>query len=162
MCKGKRPSLRHIKIWGCEDYVRQEAQNKLEARSEKRLFVGYPEESFGYLFYKPNDNVVFVAQRGVFLEREMISKEDNGSKIDLEEIQESVDEEPIVNTNTQPKPKVIEMFTNMMLIELPLLNEPCLKAHNAALETTVWSWAKRCGYHLNWSSRSQRVLTDLS
>ncbi|GJS47983.1 RNA-directed DNA polymerase, eukaryota [Tanacetum coccineum] len=88
---------------GCEDYVRQEAQNKLEARSEKCLFIGYPEESFGYLFYKPSDNVVFVAQRGVFLEREMISKEDNESKIDLEEIQESVDEEPIVNTNTQPE-----------------------------------------------------------
>ncbi|GJZ95813.1 hypothetical protein Tco_0668147 [Tanacetum coccineum] len=103
MCKGKRPSLRHIKIRVCEDYVRQEAQNKLEARSEKCLFVGYPEESFGYFFYKPNDNVVFVAQRGVFLEREMISKEDNRSKINLEEIQESVDEEPIVNTNTQPE-----------------------------------------------------------
>ncbi|GJS52040.1 retrotransposon protein, putative, ty1-copia subclass [Tanacetum coccineum] len=31
----------------------------------------------------------------------MISKEDSGSKIDLEEIQESIDEEPIVNTDTQ-------------------------------------------------------------
>ncbi|GKD41438.1 hypothetical protein Tco_1261645 [Tanacetum coccineum] len=36
-------------------------------------------------------------------EREMISKEDGGSKIDLEEIQESADEEPIVNTDTQPE-----------------------------------------------------------
>ncbi|GJZ98742.1 putative RNA-directed DNA polymerase [Tanacetum coccineum] len=101
MWKGKRPSLGHIKIWGCEVFVRREAQDKLEARSEKCLFVGYPEESFGYLFYKPKDNVVFVARRGVFLEREMISKEDSGSKIDLEEIQESADEEPIVNTDTQ-------------------------------------------------------------
>ncbi|GJQ97540.1 hypothetical protein Tco_0008679 [Tanacetum coccineum] len=67
MWKGKRPSLGHIKIWGCED------------------------------------NVVFVARRGVFLEREMVSKEDSGSKIDLEEIQESFDEEPIVNTDTQPE-----------------------------------------------------------
>nr|GEV72891.1 hypothetical protein [Tanacetum cinerariifolium] len=31
----------------------------------------------------------------------MISKEDSVSKIDLEEIQESVNEEPIVNTDTQ-------------------------------------------------------------
>ncbi|GJW83992.1 retrotransposon protein, putative, ty1-copia subclass [Tanacetum coccineum] len=59
------------------------------------------EESFGYLFCKPKDNVVFVSQRGVFLKREMISKEDSGSKIDLEEIQKSADEEPIVNTNPQ-------------------------------------------------------------
>nr|GEW81578.1 hypothetical protein [Tanacetum cinerariifolium] len=77
MWKGERPSLGHIKIWGCE------------------------EESFGYLFYKPRDNVVFLARRRVFLKREMISKEDNGSKIDLKEIQESVDEESIVNTDTQ-------------------------------------------------------------
>ncbi|GJS95092.1 retrotransposon protein, putative, ty1-copia subclass [Tanacetum coccineum] len=86
---------------GCEVFVRREAQDKLDAKSKKCLFVDYPEESFGYLFYTPKDNVVFVARRGVFLEREMISKEDSGSKIDLEEIQESVDEEPIVNTNTQ-------------------------------------------------------------
>ncbi|GKB97433.1 retrotransposon protein, putative, ty1-copia subclass [Tanacetum coccineum] len=99
--KGKRPSLGHIKIWGCEVFVRREAQDKLEERSEKCLFVGYLKESFGYLFYKPKDNVVFVARRGVFLERKMISKADGGSKIDLEEIQESVDEEPIVNTDTQ-------------------------------------------------------------
>ncbi|GJZ04567.1 retrotransposon protein, putative, ty1-copia subclass [Tanacetum coccineum] len=38
---------------------------------------------------RPKDNVVFVARRGTFLEREMISKEDSGSKIDLEEIQET-------------------------------------------------------------------------
>ncbi|GJY59585.1 hypothetical protein Tco_0459477 [Tanacetum coccineum] len=98
---GKRPSLGHIKIWGCEDYIRREARDKIEAISEKCLFFGYPKESFGYLFYKPKDNVVFIARRGVFLEREMISKKDSKSKIDLEEIQESVNEEPIVNTNTQ-------------------------------------------------------------
>nr|GEV53721.1 hypothetical protein [Tanacetum cinerariifolium] len=86
---------------GCEVFIRRETQDKLEARSEKCLFVGYPEESFVYLLYKPKDNVVFTAQRGVFLEREMISKEDSGSKIDLEKIQKSVDKEPIVNTNTQ-------------------------------------------------------------
>ncbi|GKA93522.1 retrotransposon protein, putative, ty1-copia subclass [Tanacetum coccineum] len=86
---GKRPSLGHIKIWGCEVFVTREAQDKLEARSEKYLFIGYLEESFGYLFYQPKDNVVFVARRGVFLEREMISKEDSRSKIDREEIQET-------------------------------------------------------------------------
>ncbi|GJW39877.1 retrotransposon protein, putative, ty1-copia subclass [Tanacetum coccineum] len=67
-----------LKSGGCEVFIRQEAQDKLEARFEKCLFVGYLEDSFGYLFYKPKDNVVFVARRGVFLEREMISKEDSG------------------------------------------------------------------------------------
>ncbi|GKA92010.1 retrotransposon protein, putative, ty1-copia subclass [Tanacetum coccineum] len=77
MWKRKRPSLGHIKIWGCEVFVRREAQDKLEAKSEKCLFIGYPKESLGYLFYKPKDNVMFVARRGVFLEREMISKKDS-------------------------------------------------------------------------------------
>ncbi|GJZ79023.1 retrotransposon protein, putative, ty1-copia subclass [Tanacetum coccineum] len=113
--KGKRPSLGHIKIWGCEVFVKREAQDKLEARSEKCLFVGYPKESFGYLFYKPKDNVVFVARRGVFLEREMISKEDSGSKIDLEEIQEPAYEEPIVNTDTQQE---VDKISDSTLSEL--------------------------------------------
>nr|GEV25553.1 hypothetical protein [Tanacetum cinerariifolium] len=77
MWKGKRSSLRHIKILGCDVYVRREAQYKLEARSKKCLFIGYQEESFGYLFYKPKDNVVFVARKEVFLDREMISKEES-------------------------------------------------------------------------------------
>ncbi|GJW68369.1 zinc finger C2H2-type/integrase DNA-binding domain-containing protein [Tanacetum coccineum] len=42
---------------GCEVFVRREAQDKLEARSKKFLFITYPEESFGYLFYKPTDDV---------------------------------------------------------------------------------------------------------
>ncbi|GKB15982.1 retrotransposon protein, putative, ty1-copia subclass [Tanacetum coccineum] len=79
MWKGKCPSLWHIKIWGCEVFFRREAHDKLEARFEKCLFVSYPEESFGYLFYKPKDIVVFVARKGVFLKREMISKEDSGT-----------------------------------------------------------------------------------
>ncbi|GJR52517.1 retrotransposon protein, putative, ty1-copia subclass [Tanacetum coccineum] len=79
--KEKRHSLGHIKIWGCKVYVRREAQGKLEARFEKSLFISYPEELFGYLFYKPKDNVVFVAQRGVFLDREMISKEESGKVV---------------------------------------------------------------------------------
>ncbi|GKF32833.1 retrotransposon protein, putative, ty1-copia subclass, partial [Tanacetum coccineum] len=49
------------------------------------------------------DNVVSVARRGVLLEREMISKEDSESKIDLEEIQESTDKEPIVKLTLNKK-----------------------------------------------------------
>nr|GEW22539.1 hypothetical protein [Tanacetum cinerariifolium] len=41
------------------------------------------EDSFGYLFYKPKDNVVFIAQSGVLLERELISKEDSRKVVTL-------------------------------------------------------------------------------
>nr|GEW85487.1 hypothetical protein [Tanacetum cinerariifolium] len=101
----------------CPKYLKDLKDGKVEKGSHSGMFMielhntttsnpwvldtSYPEESFGYLFYKPKDNVVFVAPRGMFLEREMISKEDSGSKIYLEEIQEYTNEEPIVNTDTQ-------------------------------------------------------------
>ncbi|KAJ9552489.1 hypothetical protein OSB04_016534 [Centaurea solstitialis] len=108
---GEVPSLAYLKVWGCEAYVRREAQDKLEPRSERCYFVGYPTNSFGYLFYKPSENKVFVARRAWFLERELISKETSGSQIDLEEIQESTSMETDVGTSSQQQvvePTVVE------------------------------------------------------
>ena len=51
-------------------------------------FVGYPKETKGYYFYNASENKVFVAQDGVFLEREHIFKGTSGSKVQFEEIQE--------------------------------------------------------------------------
>ncbi|KAJ9557236.1 hypothetical protein OSB04_011850 [Centaurea solstitialis] len=108
---GEVPSLAYLKVWGYEAYVRREAQDKLEPRSERCYFVGYPTNSFGYLFYKPSENKVFVARRAWFLERELISKETSGSQIDLEEIQESTSMETDVGTSSQQQvvePTVVE------------------------------------------------------
>ena len=63
-------------------------------------FVGYPANSYGYLFYDPSENKVFVARRAVFLEKELISKRTSGSKIDLEEIQDSTDMETELGTDS--------------------------------------------------------------
>ncbi|MFO3480454.1 DDE-type integrase/transposase/recombinase, partial [Legionella pneumophila serogroup 1] len=52
MWTGKAPSLAHIKVWGCEAFVRRDAHDKLEPRSERCIFIGYPQTSFGYLFYR--------------------------------------------------------------------------------------------------------------
>ena len=103
MWTGKKPSLAHIKVWGREVFVRHESQDKLANKAKKCLFIGYPQKSYGYLFYQPIDNVVFVARRGVFRERELIAKEVSGSNIDFEEIQESNDEIPDVGTSIQPR-----------------------------------------------------------
>ncbi|WJX29428.1 hypothetical protein P8452_18069 [Trifolium repens] len=86
---GKRPHMSYMKIWGCEVYVKRQLSTKLEPRSDKCLFVGYPKETKGYYFYNPTEGKVFVARTGVFLEKEFISKEISGRKVDLEEIQES-------------------------------------------------------------------------
>nr|GEZ22297.1 hypothetical protein [Tanacetum cinerariifolium] len=82
--------------------------------------------------------MVFVARRGVFLEREIISKEDSGSKIDLEEIQESTDEETIVNTDTQQEDDKISDST------LSELDEPAnYKEAMASLEAARWKEAMK-------------------
>jgi hypothetical protein len=100
---GKSASLSYLKIWGCEAYVRRETQDKLEPRSQKVLFIGYPADSFGYLFYNSSENKVFVSRRGKFLERNIMSKEVSGSTIDLEEIQEPTDMETDIGPSYLPE-----------------------------------------------------------
>ncbi|GKA11142.1 retrotransposon protein, putative, ty1-copia subclass [Tanacetum coccineum] len=78
---------------------------ELMLKSRDGYKVSFDDENRDILVYL-NGCFMFIAslykaQRGVLFEREMISKEDSGSKIDLKEIQESADEEPIVNTDTQ-------------------------------------------------------------
>ena len=92
---GKTPSLSFLKIWGCEVFVRRQISEKLAAKSDKCVFVGYPKETRGYYFYNPTENKVFVARNGVFMEKEFLSKDTNGNKVSLEEVQEP-------QTNTEP------------------------------------------------------------
>ncbi|KAM1267624.1 hypothetical protein EV2_000014 [Malus domestica] len=52
---GRRLSLNHIKIWGCEAYVKKLEATKLEARSVRFYFVGYPRETMRYEFCHLDD-----------------------------------------------------------------------------------------------------------
>ena len=61
--KGKKPSLKHIKVWGCPSYVKRLQTNKLEARSDKCRFIDYPKETMGYYFYQPSNHKVFVEEK---------------------------------------------------------------------------------------------------
>ena len=58
---GRKPSLRHICIWGCTTHVLKGKTGKLEPRTEVCLFVGYPKGTRGGLFYSPQDKKVFVS-----------------------------------------------------------------------------------------------------
>ncbi|KAI3720980.1 hypothetical protein L2E82_31980 [Cichorium intybus] len=58
------------------------------------------------LLDRPSEDVVFVARRAVFRERELIFKEDSGSTIDLEEIQESSDDATLGETSNQHEEEV--------------------------------------------------------
>ena len=60
--------------------------DKLKPKSEKCVFIGYPKEKVGYTFYHRSEGKTFVAKNGSFLEKEFLSKEVSGRKVELDEV----------------------------------------------------------------------------
>ena len=60
--------------------------DKLEPKSEKCVFLGYPKETVGYTFYHRSEGKTFVAKNGSFLEKEFLSKEVSRRKVELDEV----------------------------------------------------------------------------
>nr|GEX40551.1 hypothetical protein [Tanacetum cinerariifolium] len=97
---GKAPKLSYLKVLGCEALVKRDTltkPDKLEPRSIKCIFVGYPKETMGYSFYYPPDKVL-VGRNAEFLENSLINQEASGSLEDLKIIQEE-DMHPSIDTN---------------------------------------------------------------
>jgi hypothetical protein len=63
--------------------------DKLTSKLDKYFFVEYPRETKVYYFYNKAEGKVFIARNGVFMEKEFLSKGVSGSKVQLEEIQET-------------------------------------------------------------------------
>ena len=82
---GKKPKMSFLKVWGYDTYVKKLQLDKLEPKSEKSVFIGYPKETVGYTFYHRSEGKIFVAKNGSFLE-EFLSKEVSGRKVELEEV----------------------------------------------------------------------------
>ena len=83
---GKKPKLSFLKVWGCNAYVKKLQPDKLKPKSEKRVFIGYPKETVGYTLYYRSEGNIFVAKNGSFLEKEFLSKEVSGRKVELAEV----------------------------------------------------------------------------
>ena len=60
--------------------------DKLKPKSEKCVFIGYPKETIGYTFYHRSEGKTYVAKFGSFLEKEFLSKEVSGRKVELDEV----------------------------------------------------------------------------
>ncbi|GJU48554.1 retrotransposon protein, putative, ty1-copia subclass, partial [Tanacetum coccineum] len=98
---GQAPKLPYLKVWGCEALVKRDTltkPKKLEPRSIKCIFVGYPKETIGYSFYYLPENKVFIVRNTEFLENSLITQEASGSLKDLESIQEE-DTHPSLDTS---------------------------------------------------------------
>ena len=83
---GKKPKLSFLKVWGYDSYVKKFQPDKLEPKSEKCVFIEYPKEIVGYTFYHRSEGKTFVANNGSFLEKEFLSKEVSGRKVELDKV----------------------------------------------------------------------------
>ncbi|KAJ9552910.1 hypothetical protein OSB04_016955 [Centaurea solstitialis] len=86
--KGKKPNISFLRIWGCEVYVKRPTSEKLRPKSNKCFFVGYPKTTVGYYFYNPEENKVFVARNGKFLEEKFLSFGNTRKDVDLQVVDE--------------------------------------------------------------------------
>ena len=84
--KGCKPSLKHIRLWGCPVHVQKVEKNKLEPRTEVCFLVGYPRGTKGGLFYSPKDPKVIVSTNARFKEEDYVMNHKPISRIVLEEL----------------------------------------------------------------------------
>ena len=82
----RNQSCRFLKFGGCDAYVKKLQPDKLEPKSKKCVFIGYPKETFGYTFYHRSEGKIFVAKNGSFLEKKFLSKEVSGRNVELDEV----------------------------------------------------------------------------
>ena len=85
--KGWKPSLRHIRVWGCPSEVRiyNPQEKKLDPRTINGYFIEYAERSKGYRFYCPSHNTRIVESiNAKFLENDLISGSDQFQDIVFE------------------------------------------------------------------------------
>ncbi|GJV00537.1 retrotransposon protein, putative, ty1-copia subclass [Tanacetum coccineum] len=98
---GKVPKLSYLKVWGCEALVKRDTPDKLQQRSVKCIFIGYPKETMGYYFFFPPKNKIVVARYAEFFGKNLITQEVSGRAEGLEEIQDE-DTSPFKITSEIP------------------------------------------------------------
>jgi len=123
---GKKPKLSFLKVWGCDAYVKKLQPEKLEPKAEKCVFIGYPKETVGYTFYLRSEGKVVVAKNGSFLEKEFLSKQLSGRKIELDEVVE-----PLFQPESSAAQKVVSVQPT--LVEQEVNDED----HEASDQVTI-------------------------
>ncbi|GJT60323.1 retrotransposon protein, putative, ty1-copia subclass [Tanacetum coccineum] len=114
---GKVPNLSYLKVWGCEALVKRDTPDKLQQRSVKCIFIGYPKETMGYYFYFPPENKIVVVRYAEFFEKNHITQEVSERAIDLEEIQ---DEDTSPSEITSEIPMEVEGFEPPQEEDIPI------------------------------------------
>jgi hypothetical protein len=105
MFTGKKPEVRHLKIFGCPVFIHipKEKRNKLDPSGKKGIFVGYCEVSKAFRIYILGHRHIEISRDVTFDEEEALRK----SRIcQLEEVYE---EEPVIpHTAMREVPRAAE------------------------------------------------------
>jgi transposase InsO family protein len=121
--KGWKPSLRHMRVWGCPSEVRiyNPQEKKLDPRTISGYFIGYAERSKGYRFYCPSHSTRIVESRNAkFLENDLISGSDQTRNIvsekDHSESQPSTSSDRLVIVHSTPQ---VQTGVEQPIVEVP-------------------------------------------
>jgi hypothetical protein len=89
---GKKPSLQHLRVFGCDAYVHipKENRSKMDKKAEKCIFIGYKDGVKGYKLWNPETKKTVYIRDVVFKEVKDVSKQeflptqDEPEKIEIE------------------------------------------------------------------------------
>ena len=104
---GRKPSLRHLHVWGCPAEVRvyNPQEKKLDFRTISGYFIGYPEKSKGYRFYCPNHSTRIVESGNArFIENCDISGSDQMRNVSIQEVRVQIS---VPKTSTIAVPELV-------------------------------------------------------
>jgi hypothetical protein len=101
---GKKPSLTHLKVFGCDAYVHvpKENKSKLDKKDEKCIFIGYKYGLKGYNLWNPETKKVVYSRDVVFREmKDVIKHEVLPSKEEPEKIEFDLKDDESNSTKEQ-------------------------------------------------------------
>jgi transposase InsO family protein len=95
---GVKPSLGHVRVFGCEGFVHvpDQVRSKLEKKSNKMMLVGY--EHNNYRMYDPLTKKIVISRNVIFNERDTPVIRRNYAEILMED-EECDQQQPIVDDN---------------------------------------------------------------
>ena len=110
---GRKPSLRHLHIWGCLSEVRiyNPHERKLDFWTISGFFIGYPEKSKGYRFYYPNHSPRIVETGNArFIENSENSGSEEPRNMVIQEVRVEI---PIPITSKFVVPTIVDHPNNI-------------------------------------------------
>jgi len=121
--KGWKPSLRYIRVWECPSEVRvyNPQEKKLDPRTMSGYFIGYAENSKGYMIYCPSNSTRIVESRNAkFPENDLISGsnqfQDTGSDKSQIDVEPSTSSDRLIVIQSTPQD---QMGIRQLVIEVP-------------------------------------------